>query len=117
MSERSAYSATPSAATLSTPPASWFPAPTPPRHLKITGAAPAFGFERCEDQVCDVEADGTASSCGRLACPSCGCGGTNLATMALLDAGGGLQVRCTCGYVWVREGQRSPLLAAIVVSG
>jgi hypothetical protein len=116
MSERSAYSSE-SAASLSAAPASWFPAPTPPRHLKITGAAPAFGFERCEDLVCSVETDGTASSCGRLACPSCGCGGTNLATMALLDAGGGLQVSCTCGYAWVREQQPSALLRAIAVSG
>ena len=95
----------------------WFPGSAPPRHLKITGAAPAFGFERCEDQSCTVAADGTASSCGRLACPSCGCGGTNLATALLLDAAHGVEVRCSCGFAWVREKQPSLLLSAVAASG
>jgi hypothetical protein len=91
--------------------ASWDAAPRPPRHLKITGAAPAYGFERCEDVSCTVEADGTASSCGRLACPSCGCGGTNLTTVALLDAGSATSIGCSCGYSWVRTELRSPALS------
>jgi len=91
--------------------AAWEAAPRPPRHLKITGAAPAFGFERCEDVSCTVEADGTASSCGRLACPSCGCGGTNLTTVALLDAGSATSIGCSCGYAWVRTELRSSALS------
>jgi hypothetical protein len=71
-------------------------------HLKVTGAAPAFGFERCEDVGCSVGHDGTASSCGRTACPACGCGGTNLSSFELLDAQAQVQVRCTCGYSWLR---------------
>jgi hypothetical protein len=74
-----------------------------PRHLKVTGPAPAFGFERCEDIGCTVDAGGTASSCGRLACPVCGCGGTNLTTMELLDDGAATRMRCSCGHAWMRE--------------
>jgi hypothetical protein len=81
--------------------AGFLPRSEPP-HLKITGAAPAIGFERCEDTGCRVARDGTASSCGRLACPFCGCGGTNLETMPLLEASG-LQIHCSCGHAWVRE--------------
>jgi hypothetical protein len=74
----------------------------PHRHLKVTGAGPAFGFEPCEDIGCTVGIDGVASSCGRPACPACGCGGTNLTTIQLVDAPTGIRVRCTCGYSWVR---------------
>jgi hypothetical protein len=77
-------------------------APPVPRHLKVTGAAPALGFEPCEDVGCAVGSDGHASSCGRVACPVCGCSGTNLSTMELVDAGTRLRVRCTCGFSWVR---------------
>jgi hypothetical protein len=75
----------------------------PRRHLKVTGAGRAFGFEPCEDAGCMVETDGTASSCGRQACPACGCGGTNLSAMLLVDAPASIRVRCTCGHSWVRE--------------
>jgi hypothetical protein len=85
---------------------------TEPRHLKLTGAPPGFGFERCEDAGCNVASDGTASSCGRVACPSCGCGGTNLRMLPLLEAEAGVEVHCTCGYAWVRE-VRHPALVAL----
>jgi hypothetical protein len=74
-----------------------------PRHLKVTGAAPALGFEPCEDVGCSVGIDGTGDSCGRIACPACGCGGTNLSTSELLDSLTRVRVRCTCGYSWVRS--------------
>jgi hypothetical protein len=74
-----------------------------PRHLKVTGVAPAFGFERCEDVGCSVATDGIASSCGRPACPSCGCGGTNLAALGLVDAASGVHMRCSCGHSWMRN--------------
>ncbi len=83
-----------------------------PRHLKITGVAPAYGFEPCEDVSCSVDPDGTASSCGRLACPSCGCGGTNLTLMPVLGKGSGTLVRCSCGCTWVRAERHAPLLSA-----
>jgi len=76
---------------------------TSPRHLKVTGAGPAFGFEPCEDVGCSIGIEGTASSCGRIACPACGCGGTNLSTIELVDSLTRLRVRCTCGYSWVRS--------------
>ena len=72
------------------------------RHVKVTGAAPALGFEPCEDAGCSVGAEGTTSSCGRVACPACGCSGTNLATIELVDAFAGVRMRCTCGYSWLR---------------
>ena len=53
------------------------------RHLKVSGHTPAFGFEPCEDPGCVVGTGAVASSCGRLACPDCGCGGTNLSTIQL----------------------------------
>ncbi len=80
-----------------------------PRHLKVTGPAPAFGFEACEDVGCTVGIDGIATSCGRQACPACGCGGTNLSTIQLVDSLTRIRVRCTCGYSWVRDAQRAPV--------
>jgi hypothetical protein len=79
----------------------------PPRHLKVTGVAPAYGYERCEDPGCLVALDGTTSSCGRLACPACGCGGTNLTTLSLIGGAQGTRIRCTCGYSWLREAVRT----------
>jgi len=81
-------------------------APPVPRHLKVTGAAPAFGFEPCEDLGCSVTHDGQASSCGRVACPACGCSGTNLSTIDLVDSAAPARMRCTCGYSWVRAQRR-----------
>jgi hypothetical protein len=72
-----------------------------PRHLKVTGHRPAFGYEPCEDLGCSVLDDGVTSSCGRIACPSCGCGGTNLAAMQLVGAPSGRRVRCSCGHSWL----------------
>jgi hypothetical protein len=72
------------------------------RHVKVTGAAGALGFEPCEDFGCSVGAEGTTSSCGRVACPACGCSGTNLTTVDLVDAFAGARLRCTCGYSWMR---------------
>jgi hypothetical protein len=72
-------------------------------HLKVTGAAPAFGFERCEDAGCSVRHDGRASSCGRTACPACGCSGTNLTAFELLDSQARVRIGCTCGHTWLRE--------------
>jgi hypothetical protein len=73
-----------------------------PRHLKVTGGGPAFGFEPCEDIGCTIGSDGVATSCGRLACPACGCGGTNLSAIQLVDSRSGVRVRCTCGHAWMR---------------
>jgi len=91
------YTATPSmgAAPLLDPPRPT----TAPRHVKVTGHFPALGYEPCEDVGCAVESDGIASSCGRIACPYCGLGGTNVTLMHML---GGTEVhaRCTCGHAW-----------------
>ncbi len=87
----------------------------PVRHLKVTGASPAFGFERCEDPGCLVGSDGTASSCGRLACPICGCGGTNLTTLTLVDAGADVRLRCSCGHAWTRSDLHPQTLATHAV--
>jgi|GEM_PF-6190041 hypothetical protein len=78
------------------------PAEAPPalRHLKVTGHGPAFGFEPCEDVGCRVGADGVATSCGRLACPACGCSGTNLSALELVTASD-RWLRCTCGHAWL----------------
>ncbi len=75
---------------------------TPPQHLKITGYGRSHGFSRCEDPGCVVGRDGLGSSCSRLACPSCGCSGTNLSTLQLVNASGGVRVRCSCGHSWVQ---------------
>jgi hypothetical protein len=72
------------------------------RHLKVTGPAPAFGYEPCEDFGCRVDRSGLASSCGRPACPACGCSGTNLKTISLLDSAAATRTLCTCGHSWVR---------------
>ena len=76
--------------------------PSPlPRHVKVTGHGPAYGFEPCEDVGCSVGSDGQASSCGRVACPACGFGGTNLSTIELLAATTQLRIRCSCGHSWL----------------
>jgi hypothetical protein len=74
-------------------------------HLKINGGSPARGLERCEDDGCLVASDGIATSCGRLACPSCGCGGTNLSTIQLVNVRVGTRIDCTCGNSWVHFGR------------
>jgi hypothetical protein len=70
------------------------------RHLKVTGHSPAFGYEPCEDAGCTVGADGEASSCGRRACPACGCSGTNLETVQFTNRGA-VRISCTCGHSWI----------------
>jgi hypothetical protein len=72
------------------------------RHLKVTGHSPAFGYEPCEDVGCTVDRAGLASSCGRLACPACGCSGTNLSTIRLDDGAVATSIHCTCGHTWAR---------------
>ncbi len=77
------------------------------RHLKVSGHTPAFGFEPCEDPGCVVGTGAVASSCGRLACPDCGCGGTNLSTIQLSNVNAGERINCDfCGHTWVHG--RSP---------
>jgi len=76
-----------------------------PRHVKVTGVLPAFGYERCEDPGCTVGHDGVASSCGRIACPVCGSGGTNLIKLQLVDSAAGTHMRCTCGHTWLQRGR------------
>jgi len=75
------------------------PAPAAPRHVKVTGNVPAFGYEPCEDFGCSVGTDGIASSCGRSACPNCGFGGTNV-TLIHMVGGTEVHARCTCGHTW-----------------
>jgi hypothetical protein len=82
-----------------------------PRHLKVSGAGPAHSFEPCEDLGCVVAEGGTASSCGRLACPSCGCGGTNLSTLQVARIPFGGTVSCTCGHSWIHAGMPILVLA------
>lgn len=72
-----------------------------PRHLKVTGHRPAFGYEPCEDPGCSVPGDGVASSCGRVACPACGCGGTNLVRAELAGVAAARSVTCSCGHSWL----------------
>ena len=74
-----------------------------PRHLKVTGHTPAFGYEPCEDVGCFVPGDGVASSCGRVACPSCGCSGTNVTAMHAGDTSTGRRLHCTCGHSWLHR--------------
>ena len=76
----------------------------PQRHLKVSGARPALGFARCEDPGCVVLADGTCSSCGRLACPSCGCSGTNLSTFELSHLALTGELSCHCGHSFAHVG-------------
>ncbi|HZQ64031.1 MAG TPA: hypothetical protein VFA66_02235 [Gaiellaceae bacterium] len=59
-------------------------------HIKVTGGG--LDFEPCEDPGCTVDPGGLAS-CGRLACPECGCGGDNLEL-----AGDGYA--CSFGHAW-----------------
>jgi hypothetical protein len=77
-----------------------------PRHVKVTGRQPVFGYERCEDQGCVVEVGGVASSCGRTACPACGAGGSNLTALSGGEAGSILQ--CTCGNAWIAPASVTP---------
>ncbi len=78
-----------------------------PRHLKTSSVG---SLEPCEDADCSAGADGVASSCGRLACPACGCSGVNLSTMQLAHVWQGLRVACSCGYSWIPLRGRRPLI-------
>ncbi len=64
-------------------------------HIKTRGFHGQHSLERCEDPGCNVHANGHAD-CGRLACPTCGLGGSNLSAPDALE---GL-VRCECGQVF-----------------
>jgi hypothetical protein len=59
-------------------------------HIKVSDEGSTF--EHCEDPGCVVDEQGHAS-CGRIACPACGCGGANL-------AGAGDALLCNCGHAW-----------------
>ncbi len=83
-----------------------------PRHLKVTGHRPTFGYEPCEDIGCSVPGHGVASSCGRIACPLCGCSGTNLSTMQVVDTSTDRRMRCTCGHAWVHGMTEAPVVGA-----
>jgi hypothetical protein len=83
-----------------------------PRHLKVTGHRPAFGYEPCEDVGCSVLGHGVASSCERIACPACGCGGTNLSELHIVDAATGRWLRCTCGHSWVQGARPAYVLTS-----
>ena len=72
-----------------------------PRHIKVTGHRPMFGYERCEDTDCVVTPLGLGSSCGRPACPTCGSGGTSLTKRSLDLAPATLEFQCSCGNFWI----------------
>ena len=73
------------------------------RHLKLrTSQCGGLTLEPCEDGSCHVDAAGH-TSCGRLACPSCGYSGCNLSSQ-YLPAGRSRPVACSCGHVWIAAG-------------
>ena len=72
------------------------------RHLKTRLQEGGMTIEPCEDWLCVVDRSGVAS-CGRLACPECGCSGSCL-SLPQLRAGVPEAVSCTCGHVWIAEG-------------
>jgi hypothetical protein len=61
-------------------------------HIKVRIQEGVLAYERCEDFDCNVDPAGVAS-CGRDACPSCGCSGANV------TANGPDRV-CSCGHWW-----------------
>jgi hypothetical protein len=63
------------------------------RHLRIRATGGGIALARCEDGGCTVAPDGTAGCC-RLACPACGCGGSNVSEDP------DREYRCTCGHTW-----------------
>jgi len=65
-----------------------------PAHIKVRATGGGLTLEHCEDGGCTVDAEGH-STCGRLACPSCGSSGANL-----IAAEDGEHV-CRCGHSWV----------------
>jgi hypothetical protein len=69
---------------------------TTPRHIKVRGTT----LEYCEDYDCFVGTDGL-TSCGRLGCPSCGSGGTNLSIMQAVHLVPEMPVSCECGFSWI----------------
>jgi hypothetical protein len=41
------------------------------------------------------------ATCGRLACPACGCGGANLSAAQEHDLLHSEPVGCSCGHLWM----------------
>jgi len=70
------------------------------RHIKVRHGSDGTSLERCEDADCRVGADGVAE-CGRLACPACGSGGSNMSTADLAFLPEGIALGCECGYSWI----------------
>jgi len=75
-------------------------APALRRHIKVRHSFDGTSLEYCEDDGCSVASGGRAD-CGRLACPSCGSGGSNLSTVDFAFLPPGIGVRCECGYSWI----------------
>ena len=70
------------------------------RHIKVRHGADGTALQRCEDPDCRVAGDGIAE-CGRLACPACGSGGSNLSTADLAFLPRAIGVACDCGFSWI----------------
>jgi hypothetical protein len=69
-------------------------------HIKVRLADGGVALERCEDPGCRVDVEGHAT-CGRLACPACGCGGANLSAAQEHDLLHSEPVGCSCGHLWM----------------
>lgn len=72
---------------------------SPQSHLYVWASRRGITLEPCEDEDCTVGAGGR-TSCGSVACPSCGRGGANLSSTRLLPPPAD-RVHCGCGYSWV----------------
>jgi hypothetical protein len=67
------------------------------RYLWATGAG--LTIEPCSTDECSVDARGR-TTCGGLACPACGRGGSNLSVTQLLPQPDDGCIHCGCGHAW-----------------
>jgi hypothetical protein len=69
------------------------------KHRYVWVSSRGITIEPCEDEFCEIAASGR-TSCGSLACPSCGRGGANLSVTQLLPMAATDSIACGCGYSW-----------------
>lgn len=68
-------------------------------HHYVSVSGRGVTIEQCEDEFCEIATTGR-TSCGSLACPSCGRGGANLSVTQLLPMVPTDSIACGCGYSW-----------------
>ena len=68
-------------------------------HRFVLASENGLTVEPCEIEECSVSERGWAT-CGSLACPACGRGGSNLSDTQVVPESADSRILCSCGHSW-----------------